>query len=187
MTRSRSTLEVDVGDLLDRPNTRRPVRLPVAFDDALVVGDARLVEGTEVEVDLVLESMPSAVAANGTVDFEWVGECRRCLKEVHGRSQAEVHEVFEVHPTPDETFPIEGSTIDLEPVVREAVLLRLPLAPLCGPDCRGPVPEEFPARPAGELEAEDAADDADAEGGRRDPRWSALDALQFDDGDDGSR
>jgi uncharacterized protein len=63
------------------------------------------------------------------------------------------------------------------------VLLTLPLAPLCGDDCKGPAPEAFPAVveddavPSG---AGDAPPDAPA-----DPRWAALDALHFDSpGDD---
>lgn len=179
MTRSRSPLEVDVGDLLDRPNTRRTLERAVELGEELAVAGSSLATGTEVAVDVLLESMPSAVAIGGRVDFEWVGECRRCLREVRGRSIAEVQEVFEVHPTPDETFPIEGSAIDLLPVVREAVLLGLPLAPLCASDCRGPAPETFPARPPGELEATVEAE-AERDGGR-DPRWAALDQLRFDD------
>jgi uncharacterized protein len=172
-----SLLEVDVGDLLDRPNTRRTVQRTVAFDDDLSVADSHLEPGADVEVDLVLESMPSAVAVNGTVTYPWVGQCRRCLDRVEGTAHPEIHEIFEVHPTPDETFPIEGSRVDLEPVIREAVFLGLPLAPLCGPDCRGPAPDEFPAHPPGDLEAEREAEQAASSG---DPRWSALDDLKFD-------
>jgi uncharacterized protein len=173
-------LKVDVGDLLDRPNTRRPVHHRLTLDGELAVAGSRLAPGTEVEVDLVLESMPSGVAVNGDVTFDWIGECRRCLDEVRGQAQPEVHEIFETRPTPDETFPIERAQIDLEPVVREAVLLGLPLAPLCGDDCRGPAPETFPAHKPGELSS--AEDDADAEGGAGgDPRWAALDDLRFDE------
>ena len=61
--------------------------------------------------------------------------------------------------------------IDLEPLIREAVLLDLPVAPLCGDDCRGPAPDTYPAEPA-------ADPDPDAEP-PRDPRWAALDDLDL--------
>jgi uncharacterized protein len=178
VSRAASPLQVDVGDLLDHPNTRRPVDQQVTLDDELAVADSRLEPGTDVVVDLVLESMPSGVAANGRVAFGWVGVCRRCLDEVRGSAEADVHEIFEVRPTEDETFPIKGSQIDLEPIVREAVLLGLPLAPLCGDDCRGPAPEVFPAHRPGELDP--PADTTENGGARGDPRWSALDDLKFD-------
>jgi uncharacterized protein len=170
-------LVVDVGDLLDRPNTRRPIEHRVVLDGEMAVAGSRLDAGGGVDVALVLESMPSAIAVNGTVGFAWVGECRRCLDEVRGVARAEVHEVYEARPTPDETFPIEHDQIDLEPIVREAVLLGLPLAPLCGDDCRGPAPETFPALKPGELGASDRAE-GEPPG---DPRWAALDDLRFDE------
>jgi uncharacterized protein len=79
--------------------------------------------------------------------------------------------VFEVRPVDGETYPIEGDEVDLEPVVRDAALLHLPLAPLCRPDCEGPAPDVFPTRVEG-----DATDDEPA----RDPRWAALDELRLD-------
>src|SRR5690606_40148714 len=41
-------------------------------------------------------------------------------------------------------WPIEGEEIDLAEVAREALLLALPLAPLCRDDCTGPAPDAFP-------------------------------------------
>jgi uncharacterized protein len=86
----------------------------------------------------------------------------------------ELSEVFEPQPTPGETYPIDGDDLDLEPLVRDAVLLHLPLAPLCREDCRGPAPEVFPAVVAGE-----GAEEPD-DGPPRDPRWAALDVLRGD-------
>ena len=59
--------------------------------------------------------------------------------------------MFEVSPIDGETYPIEGDEVDLEPVVRDAALLNLPLAVLCRPDCEGPVPEALPVIVAGEA------------------------------------
>ena len=76
-----------------------------------------------------------------------------------------------MHPVDGETYPLEGDEVDLEPVVRDAVLLTLPLAPLCRPDCAGPAPTSsrwsWPAR-------------SPADAPTRDPRWAALDELRLD-------
>jgi uncharacterized protein len=71
-----------------------------------------------------------------------------------------------------ETWPLTSDEIDLEPVVREAVLLALPLAPLCDEGCLGPAPERFPAT----VEDGDVAEEPP-----RDPRWAALDQLDLGD------
>ena len=75
-----------------------------------------------------------------------------------------------------ETYPIEGDDVDLEPVIRDGVLLHLPLAPLCREDCAGPAPESFPALVVPDAPAEPP----------RDPRWAALDALHLEDDQESS-
>ena len=40
----------------------------------------------------------------------------------------------------EEAYPLAGDELDLEPLARDAVLLELPLAPLCAEDCPGLCP-----------------------------------------------
>ncbi len=68
----------------------------------------------------------------------------------------------------EDAYPMTGNDLDLEPMARDAVLLELPLAPLCAPDCRGLCPQCGANRNLGDCECAPA----------RDPRWSALDALR---------
>jgi len=162
-------LQVGVSELLRHPGTRRAFHTDVVLD-GLSVTTASVPEGAPVDVDLVLESLSSGLTATGTVRVAWQGACRRCLDPVEGEAEAEVHaEVFEHDPTEGETYPLVGEQIDLEPLVRDAVLLALPLAPLCGDDCQGPAPDSFPT---GSV-AEDAPP--------ADPRWAVLDDLTFED------
>ena len=60
-------------------------------------------------------------------------------------------------------------------MMRDTVLLALPLAPLCAPDCLGPAPHAHPV-----LAADDRDADEPAENAPRDPRWAALDQLRTD-------
>jgi uncharacterized protein len=61
--------------------------------------------------------------------------------------------------------------VDLEPVVRDAVVLALPFQPVCRPDCPGLDPEtgeklvHQPEQPAREV---------------LDPRWAALEGFTPD-------
>lgn len=170
MSASRRDLQVGVADLRRHPGSRRPWRGSVRPDD-LAVSSARVPAGAAVAADVELEAIAGGVVVQGTVTVPWTGECRRCLRPVEGVRRAEVREIFEVDPTEGETYPLDDDVLDLEPMVRDAALLALPLAPLCTDGCRGPAPEVFPTGP---VDDEVAARPAD-------PRWAALDELRFDE------
>ncbi len=125
--------------------------------------------------DLTLASYPGGIMVTGTVGAPWDGECRRCGGPVSGRVDAVVRERYAPRPdwTEDEdAYLLAGDELDLEPLARDAVMLDLPLAPLCSPDCLGLCPRcganwnisACPCPPDG------------------DPRWSALDALRGPEG-----
>lgn len=123
---------------------------------------------------LVIESIENGVTVAGSITFGWEGDCRRCLNPVVGSSQAQVMEIFQVGAPDDseDIHELENETVDLVPIVRDIVALGLPLVPLCGPDCRGPDPERYPARTV-----EDLANDPSTP--VRDPRWAVLDDLDL--------
>jgi uncharacterized protein len=166
-------LRIGVMELRRRPGTQRDVHVATALPGLHITG-AQVPDDEDLVVDATLESIEgAAVTVSGTVTVPWTAECRRCLDEIRGLATVPLSEVFEVSPVDGETYPIEGDEVDLEPVVRDAALLHLPLAPLCRPDCAGPAPEAFPATVEGEG----------PEGGEeppRDPRWAALDQLRLD-------
>jgi uncharacterized protein len=145
----------------------------------LALPSAEVAAAGPVAVDVTLEAQGDEVIATGTVTFDWHGACRRCLEPVEGSIVAEFREIFERHPVENETWELHGEQIDLEPIVREAVVLALPLAPLCSPDCAGPDPEHFPAK-AGDVHSATEPEDGERP---RDPRWAALDQLTFESRD----
>ncbi len=165
---SESGLRVGVVDLRRHPGDRRPVERLLRFAD-LAITAARVRDDQDIRVDLELEAIPEGIVATGALTVPWVGECRRCLAPVAGETETDVREVFAAVPVEGETYPLDDDVVDLEPMIRDAALLALPLAPLCGPDCPGPAPEVFPTGPVVEDEVAPA-----------DPRWAALDELRFD-------
>jgi uncharacterized protein len=172
------SLVLNIVDLRRHLGERRDITR-VAELEALTLGDTEVERGAPIEIDLTLESVPGGIAADGTILAPWRGTCRRCLDPVEGVLEIAVDEVFTADHVEGETYPLGHETIDLEPLVREAVLLSLPMGPLCREDCPGPDPDEFPV----EIE-HDAGDEATAEDDRpKDPRWDALDVLraEFDD------
>ncbi len=180
--RWRGTVTEHVAELRRRPGTRKPVARTVAAQ-GLALSTAAVPEGADVALDLVLEAIPEGVVVDGTVEAPWRGECRRCLGLVEGRLAIDLREIFEPHPTEGETWPLHGDELDLGPMVHDAVLLSLPVAPLCDEACQGPAPEEFPAVPAAAAEPVDSAGDR-PDDGPTDPRWEALAGLDLTADDD---
>ena len=101
-------------------------------------------EGAPLVLTVRLESVTEGVLATGRVTGELRGECGRCLEGFTGSLDVDFVELF-AYPNSatdgttdeDEVARIEGDHIDLEPVVRDAVVLSFPLTPLCRPDCAG--------------------------------------------------
>jgi len=174
--------------VLRRRADPRLVRRTVELDD-LHVGEVVVVDG-RVDVDLEAEARGPDVVVSGGVRAKWLGPCRRCLGDVGGYLDLRVQEVLSAGSGvpgrrdvgPDESagtrgesgdaYPLGGDEADLEPVIRDAVLLALPLSPLCVEDCAGPDPDRFPtARAAG------SAEEAGGDKLPVDPRWAALDVL----------
>lgn len=172
-------LRLGVGDLLSRSGTRREVIRELTMPELEVSGSS-VPAGATARLDLVVESTadPSTLAVTGTVVAPWQGTCRRCIEPIEGDLEVELHEIVARDPLDEEVWALDGEEIDLGSMVREALLLALPLAPLCGDDCRGPAPEQFPAVPAEDAPAAGPPDD---EPRLADPRWAALDELRFDD------
>jgi uncharacterized protein len=159
-------LDVGVSELLRRPGTQREFEV-VAELEGLRISTAAVPEGAEVRGRFTIEAMTDrAVTVKGDVTAPWTGECRRCLRGIDGSQTARVEEIFETHPVEGETYPLENERVNLEPLVRDAVLLALPLAPLCEDTCAGPEPEGHPIGSGHE------------DGG--DPRWAALRELKFE-------
>lgn len=163
-----AALRVNVADLVHRPGARRHEKVSATLGEMRVVGTT-VPASMEVVVDATLEWVSDGVLASGEVIAGWEGECRRCLRPLHGEARAEFRELFEPHAREGETYPLRHEHIDLEPLAREALLVELPLAPVCAPDCRGLCPTCGADLNAG-------ACDCPAPGG--DPRWQALDVLK---------
>lgn len=136
---ARSPFAVNVSAVLRQPGSRRREQRRGVIPELSVTG-SEVPAGAEVEIDVVLEPARPGVLASGTVTTAWEGQCRRCLSRAGGELRADLRELFEERGDPETTYRLAGQELDLEPMARDAVLLELPLAPLCRPDCRGLCP-----------------------------------------------
>lgn len=168
MTEPTSPFRVPVADLLKRVGAQRAVRLQAAAGEVLGAGAATVPADAPVDLDLLLERVPEGVVARGTVHAPWTAECSRCLAPAEGDVVVHVDELFERTPVPGETYPLGDYAIDLAPLVRDALVLELPGAPLCRPDCAGLCP--ICGGDRNEVPCDCHTDEAD-------PRWAALQQL----------
>ncbi len=137
-------------------------------------------EGAPVELDLRLEAVMEGVLVTGTARATLTGECARCLEPIADEIDVRFQELFvyedhapDGHSTgDDEVSTLAGDLIDLEPLLRDAVVLALPFQPLCMDDCPGLCPE------CGARLAEDPDHGHEA---AIDPRWAALTEIQTND------
>jgi uncharacterized protein len=149
--------------------------------------------GTDVALEVRFEAVSEGVLATGTVIAPLAGECARCLAPLSSSVTAgfqelylypdgrhdkhdrhDKHEKYDKHDDEEEQdagelYHLDGDLLDLEPAFRDAVVLALPMSPLCREDCPG-LCVECGARlaDAGPDHRHDAAVD---------PRWAALQQL----------
>ena len=138
-------------------------------------------EGSEIELDVRLESVIDGVLVSGTALVQLTGECSRCLDPISDELEVDLQELYLYPETDargrvvagnddedDEQRHVVGDHLDLEPVLRDAVVLDLPLAPVCRDDCPGLCPQ------CGFRLEDDPEHDHDV----IDPRWAALSTLE---------
>ncbi|NUR05703.1 MAG: DUF177 domain-containing protein [Nocardioidaceae bacterium] len=137
----------------------------------------RVPEGSSIRFELRLEAVMEGVLVTGTAEADLEGECARCLDDIHDHVVADFQELFvyeEREPAgdpdqeDDEASRLEGDLLDLEPLLRDSVVLTLPFQPLCRDDCPGLCTE------CGARLADDPGHQHDA---AVDPRWAKLEGL----------
>jgi uncharacterized protein len=136
----RSGLVLDTHDLGRRAGAMKRVRSIVDAPADLGVSVIGVPPNSPVQLDLRLESVIEGVLVTGTAEVQLRGECVRCLGEISTVQQIDIQELY-AYPssdiTEDEASRLEGDLLDLEPLLRDDVVLDLPFQPLCRDDCRG--------------------------------------------------
>lgn len=136
----RAPLVLDTHELGRRPGTQRAVELTVPAPEQLGVELLRVPADSDIELALRLEAVMEGVLVTGTAVMSVTGECARCLAPVDDELVVDLQELF-VYPgsdsQDDEAARLEDDLLDLEPVLRDAVVPALPFSPHCTPDCPG--------------------------------------------------
>lgn len=179
----RSPLVLDTRELGRRPGTMQELQRTVVLPEDLGTEVIAIKAGSPVQVDVRLESVVEGVLVTGSVSGTATGACVRCLDPVELDVDAGFQELFaytdraahhhEVAGDSDEddVYELVGDLVNLEPVLRDALIPTLPFQPVCRDDCPGLCSEC----------GIHLADDPDHHHDVIDPRWSSLSGLLADD------
>jgi uncharacterized protein len=134
----------------------RPLRLNVGFLLSQTAGYGRLFDfhedritlGSDIRVEaftghLQLNRTPQGIVVLGDFSAQLPAECARCLKAFSAPVSTHLEDLF-VYPPQNATDPLlvvgEDAYLNLEPLVREYLMINAPIQPLCRPDCKGLCP-----------------------------------------------
>lgn len=170
----RSGLVFDTHELSRRAGVMKQVTRVADAPDGIGIDVIGVPPGSPIDFDLRFESVVEGVLVTGTAEVRLRGECARCLDEILDSVEIDIQELY-CYPDKErddaEASRIEGELIDLEPVLRDAVVLDLPFTPLCQPDCAGLCPQ---------CGANLNRDPRHEHGEATDPRWAGLTAWTTD-------
>ncbi len=155
----------DVVDLIHRPGEMRERAVDMAAPGGWGNAVIGVREGEPLHMELRLESLHDGILVSAKVSTRARGECVRCLIDVELPLEVEIREVFAYSHDEAFDYDVQGTQVDLEPLVRDAVVLALPFQPVCLDACTGLCPQcgvRLLDNPDHEHEA------------TVDPRWAAL-------------
>ncbi|KIP52573.1 YceD family protein [Leucobacter komagatae] len=154
-----------VRDIMNRPGEMRERELDIVLPERFGEALASIPAGENLALDVRLESVHEGILVSATAHTTMHAECGRCLEDFTAPFEVEFQELFAYTPTEADEYGVHGDHVDLEPPLRDAVVLALPFQPVCRPDCPGLDPESGEPRDAEAVMATNVDTD---------PRWAAL-------------
>ncbi|WP_296629912.1 YceD family protein [Rhodoluna sp.] len=129
--------QISVRDLMHKPGQMREYKLDIVTPEDMGEGIAKVSKGVELDLDVRLESVHEGILATGEVFVDADAECSRCLDPLTVPIEVDFQELFAYSLTNEDDSVVEDEQIDLDQVIRDAVVLNLPFHPLCSEDCPG--------------------------------------------------
>lgn len=165
------SLQISVHDLINKPGTMREKQLDVVIDEPMANFAIGIPAGSTIEIDARFESVHEGILVTGDAFATASGECSRCLDPIDSAVEVEFQELFAYSGTSEDDFVVENESIDLDQVIRDAVVLSLPFQPVCSAGCKGLCVT---------CGAKLNEDPQHAHEAPVDPRWNALTNLKED-------
>ncbi len=168
---------ISVRDIVRKPGRMRDAELTAPFGIKVGEGLATVLPEQPVDLDVRLESVHEGILATGEAFVTALATCSRCLVEFDLDVEVDFLELFAYAGASETDYLVVDETVDLLPVVRDAIVLALPFQPVDRPDCSGLDPETGERlEPGSEYVPTETID----------PRWAALQGFAQDMTDDTS-
>ena len=191
MSKQPDSFQLNTFELPRRAGEMKEYQLDILVKENFGVPLISVPVGDFIEVDARLESVTEGVLLSAEVYAVAKGECIRCLDPVEIVIDRKIQELYNYEPTNErgkkkknddelidldleDELMMDGNIMDLETPIRDAVVLSLPINPLCDEDCLGLCPDcggkwaDLPEDHAHEV---------------IDARWAGLGALDLEDPD----
>ena len=136
----RSGLVLDTHELGRRVGAMKTIQRVAEAPAGIGMDVIGVPPSSPVDLELRLESVVEGVLVTGTAVVQLQGQCARCLEQISYDEEVDLQELYlypDKEPDDDEASRLEADLIDLEPLLRDTVVLDLPFTPLCRPDCAG--------------------------------------------------
>lgn len=191
MSKQADSFQLNTYELPRRAGEMKEYQLDIPVKENFGVPLISVPAGDFIEVDARLESVTEGVLLSADVYAVAKGECIRCLDPVEIVIERKIQELYNYEPTNErgkkkkrdedeidldleDELMMDGNIMDLETPIRDAVVLSLPINPLCDEDCLGLCPDC--GGKWADLPEDHAHDVMDA-------RWASLSSLSLEDPD----
>jgi uncharacterized protein len=132
-------LLIDVSGLAGRPGTLMEFSNSGPMEE-LAGALGRVDASDPVDVNVLLKAGKAGIEVQGSAGGIFRLSCSRCLEEYSQEFECPFDETFFFdgdRAEEEEGYEIVGDIIDLEPMLRDAIVLEIPTHPLHSIDCRG--------------------------------------------------
>jgi uncharacterized protein len=198
MNRASQVFQFNTHELPRRAGEMKEYQLDLEILEAVGVPLVAVPAGDVIEVDMRLESVAEGILLSADIYAIAKGECIRCLDPVEITVERKIQELYRYEPTSDkggkrkkhsprndnsdeidldavDELWLDGNEMNLEIPIRDAVVLDLPVNPLCSEGCLGLCPD---CGEKWEKLPEDHAHEV------IDARWAGLAGLDFKNSDE---
>ena len=154
MSKQQDSFQLNTFELPRRAGEMKEYQLDIPVKENFGVPLISVPAGEFIEVDVRLESVTEGVLLSADVYAVAKGECIRCLDPVEIVIERKIQELYNYEPTNErgkkkkrdedeidldleDELMMDGNIMDLETPIRDAVVLSLPINPLCDEECLG--------------------------------------------------
>jgi uncharacterized protein len=198
MNRASQVFQFNTHELPRRAGEMKEYQLDLEILEPVGVPLVAVPAGDVIEVDMRLESVAEGVLLSADIYAIAKGECIRCLDPVEITVERKIQELYRYEPTNDkggkrkkhssrtdtsdeidldavDELWLDGNEMNLEVPIRDAIVLDLPVNPLCSEACLGLCPD---CGEKWEKLPEDHVHEV------IDARWAGLAGLDFKNSDE---